>query len=104
MNFVSLQWWEKLSQVSDHCTTSGWTERKRQTGNLDHESTGNPVYVAYDSQNVVEEGKGRVAGHQLTDLQGKEWNIAFLPLWAAAQTKLLYAAYNEQWLDCESVH
>ncbi|TNN75064.1 hypothetical protein EYF80_014637 [Liparis tanakae] len=53
---------DTLSQVSEHHTSTGWTERKRQTGNLNHGE--NPVYVAHDSHKLLEEGKGSVVGQQ----------------------------------------
>lgn len=50
----------------------GRRDRKPQTGNLDRKITGNPVYVAYASQNVLEEGEGNAAGNQLSDVQREE--------------------------------
>lgn len=35
-------------------TTFGWTERKWQIGYLDHENTGNLIYVAYDFKSLLE--------------------------------------------------
>lgn len=64
LNFVTMQWGGNiLSQVSYHHTTTAWTEGKLQPGNLDHEYTGNPIYVAHGSQTLLEEGKGSIAGH-----------------------------------------
>ena len=50
----------------------GRRDRKLQAGNLDCKITGNPIYVAYASQNVLEEGEGNAVGNQLSDVQREE--------------------------------